>query len=198
MPRPENEMPLVVFHQLYPDAPAPRRADATLSETVAPRALKSDSGPEFVSHAILRWLTDAGIDYVLSDPGKPWQNGTDDSFNGKLLDECLTMEWFRNRQEALHIIEIWRRHYNEVRPHSRAWTTSPQSSSRRGTSRRQPNPQRLLLNNRVVQRTQAGHSVSVSDETSHNGRAGDPRRDVPARPGRGRSPAGAVGSRPRS
>jgi transposase InsO family protein len=48
----------------------------------APRALKSDNGPEFVSLAILRWLTTAGIDCVLSDPGKPWQNGTDESFNG--------------------------------------------------------------------------------------------------------------------
>lgn len=28
------------------------------------------------------------------------------------------MEWFRNRQEAVSIIETWRRHYNEVRPHS--------------------------------------------------------------------------------
>jgi len=84
----------------------------------APHALKSDNGPEFVSRAILRWLTDTGIHCVLSDPGKPWQNGTDESFNGKLRDECLSMEWFRNRQEAAAVIETWRRHYNEVRPHS--------------------------------------------------------------------------------
>jgi putative transposase len=84
----------------------------------APRSLKSDNGPEFVSRAILRWLTDAGINGALSDAGKPWQNGTDESFNGKLRDECLSMEWFRNRLEAVPIIETWRRHYNEVRPHS--------------------------------------------------------------------------------
>jgi len=45
----------------------------------APRALKSDNGPEFVSRAILRWLIESGIDSVLIDPGKPWQNGTDES-----------------------------------------------------------------------------------------------------------------------
>jgi putative transposase len=84
----------------------------------APRALKSDNGPEFVSRAILRWLIDAGIDCVLSDPGKPWQNAHDESFNGKFRDECLSMEWFRNRHEAVPIIETWRKHYNEVRPHS--------------------------------------------------------------------------------
>ncbi len=28
------------------------------------------------------------------------------------------MEWFRNRLEAIVVIEDWRRHYKEVRPHS--------------------------------------------------------------------------------
>jgi len=55
---------------------------------------------------------------VLNEPGKPWQNGTDESFNGKFRDECLAMEWFRNRLEAKVIIQDWRRHYNEIRPHS--------------------------------------------------------------------------------
>jgi putative transposase len=84
----------------------------------APRYLRSDNGPEFVSKAILKWLTDAGIETALIDPGKPWQNGTDESFNGKLRDECLGMEWFRNRAEAATVIETFRAHYNAVRPHS--------------------------------------------------------------------------------
>jgi putative transposase len=28
------------------------------------------------------------------------------------------MEWFRNQLEAKDIIQDWRRHYNEIRPHS--------------------------------------------------------------------------------
>ena len=52
------------------------------------------------------------------DPGKPWQNGMNESFNGKFRDECLSMEWFRNRVDAKIMIENWRQHYNEVRPHS--------------------------------------------------------------------------------
>ena len=63
----------------------------------APRYLRSDNGPEFVSRAILQWLLAAGIDTALIDPGKPWQNGTDESFNGKFRDECLNVEWFRTR-----------------------------------------------------------------------------------------------------
>jgi putative transposase len=83
----------------------------------APRYLRSDNGPEFIATAILRWLLAAQIETAYIDPGKPWQNGTDESFNGKFRTECLDLEWFRNRREAKVGIEIWRRHYNDVRPH---------------------------------------------------------------------------------
>ena len=36
-----------------------------------------------------------GIDTAVIDPGKPWQNGATESFNGKFRDECLSLEWFR-------------------------------------------------------------------------------------------------------
>ena len=83
-----------------------------------PRYLRSDNGPEFVACAILRWLEASDIETAFIDPGKPWQNGADESFNGKLRDEYLTLQWFRNRVDAKVGIEQWRRHYNEVRPHS--------------------------------------------------------------------------------
>ena len=89
-----------------------------ISEHGAPRFLRSDNGPEFVSHAILEWLANERIDTAFIDPGKPWQNGADESFNGKFRDECLSLEWFRTRTEARVVIESWRRHYNQVRPHS--------------------------------------------------------------------------------
>ena len=84
----------------------------------APRFLRSDNGPEFVSKALLSWIVAQGIGMALIEPGKPWQNGVAESFNGKFRDECLSLEWFRSRAEAKVIIETWRRHYNEVRPHS--------------------------------------------------------------------------------
>jgi putative transposase len=84
----------------------------------APRYLRSDNGPEFVSRAILRWLHTANIETVAIDPGKPWQNGSNESFNGKFRDECLSMQWFKNRIDAKILIEHFRREYNEIRPHS--------------------------------------------------------------------------------
>lgn len=96
-----------------------------VSERGCPQVLRSDNGPEFVSKAILKWALHSGLDMALIDPGKPWQNGTNESFNGKFRDECLSMEWFRTRVEAKVVIETWRRHYNEVRPHSSLGNLTP-------------------------------------------------------------------------
>lgn len=90
-----------------------------------PKYLRSDNGPEFVSRAILRWLTEQNIDMALIDPGKPWQNGLNESFNGKFRDECLGMHWFKNRIDAKILIEEFRREFNEIRPHSSLGQLTP-------------------------------------------------------------------------
>lgn len=97
----------------------------------APRSLRSDNGPEFVSRAVLRWLAAAGIETALIDPGKPWQNGAAESFNGKFRDECLGMQWFKNRIDASVLIEAWRREYNAVRPHSSLGGLTPREFAQR-------------------------------------------------------------------
>ena len=52
------------------------------------------------------------------EPGSPWENGYNESFNGKLRDELLNTEIFYSLKEAKVLIERWRQHYNTVRPHS--------------------------------------------------------------------------------
>ena len=51
------------------------------------------------------------------EPGSPWENGYNESFNGKLRDELLNGEIFYSLREAQVLIERWREHYNTVRPH---------------------------------------------------------------------------------
>jgi len=51
-------------------------------------------------------------------PGKPSQNGHIESFNGRLRDECLNANWFMSLSDARRKVELWRRDYNEQRPHS--------------------------------------------------------------------------------
>ena len=52
------------------------------------------------------------------EPGSPWENGYNESFNGKLRDELLNVELFYTLKEAHVLIEQWRNHYNHHRPHS--------------------------------------------------------------------------------
>lgn len=96
-----------------------------VSERGAPAYLRCDNGPEFVARAVLKWIVEQGIGTAFIDPGKPWQNGVNESFNGTFRDECLSLEWFRSRAEAKVVIEAWRRHYNTVRPHSSLGYVTP-------------------------------------------------------------------------
>lgn len=112
----------------------------------APRYLRSDNGPEFVSHVILKWLQQAGIETALIDPGKPGQNGAAESLNGKFRDECLSMEWFRTRIEARAIIETWRRHYNEDRPHSSLGYRTPKQFKDEFQQQQPASTHRVILN----------------------------------------------------
>ncbi len=102
-----------------------------ISARGAPRYLRSNNGPEFVSTALLSWFVDQGIETALIDRGKPWQNGTNESFNGKFRDEWLAMEWFRNRIEAKVVSEDWRRYYNQIRPHSSLDDETPEAFSKK-------------------------------------------------------------------
>ena len=83
-----------------------------------PELIRSDNGSEFISKAVGVWLSKNDIKPLFIEPGKPWQNGKGESFNGKLRDECLNREWFSSVKEAQVVIENWRKFYNEQRPHS--------------------------------------------------------------------------------
>lgn len=83
-----------------------------------PQYVRSDQGAEFTAGAVMTWLRDRQIGPAFIAPGKPWQNGFVESFNGKLRDECLNREWFLSRSEAQAKVESWRQFYNHERPHS--------------------------------------------------------------------------------
>ena len=48
----------------------------------------------------------------------PAQNAYVGSFNGRLRDECLNVNWFTRLSDARRKIESWRQDYNQQRPHS--------------------------------------------------------------------------------
>jgi putative transposase len=59
-----------------------------------------------------------GVKTLYIEPGSPWENGYVESFNGRMRDELLNREIFTTLKEAKVLIELWRREYNQVRPHS--------------------------------------------------------------------------------
>ncbi len=83
-----------------------------------PDHIRSDNGPEFVAKAVRDWIGAVAAETAYIEPGSPWENGYCESFNSKLRDEMLNGEIFYSLKEAKAAIEAWRRHYNEVRPHS--------------------------------------------------------------------------------
>ena len=83
-----------------------------------PGRILSDNGTEFTSNAVLQWCQEKGIRWDYIEPGKPYQNGYIESFNGKLRDECLNESLFITIKDAKRVVEEWRKEYNEHRPHS--------------------------------------------------------------------------------
>ena len=79
--------------------------------------IRSDNGSEFIARILQRWLAQRQVKTLYIEPGSPWQNGHVESFNGSLRDECLDREVMLSVAEARVLIEDYRRHYNEERPH---------------------------------------------------------------------------------
>ena len=83
-----------------------------------PDYIRSDNWPEFTAKAVREWLSRVGVTTLYIEPGSPWENGYNESFNGKLRDELLNGEIFYTLKEAQILIERWRQEYNTIRPHS--------------------------------------------------------------------------------
>lgn len=83
-----------------------------------PTFIRSDNGSEFTAKILQNWLKELKVKTAYITPGSPWENGFNERFNGSLRDELLNGESFYSLNEAKVIIENWRKHYNEIRPHS--------------------------------------------------------------------------------
>jgi transposase InsO family protein len=95
-----------------------------------PEYIRSDNGPEFVALRVRGWLERLGVGTLFIEPGSPWENGYCESFNGKLRDELLNGELFDTLLEAQVLVARWRKHYNEVRPHSALGYLPPAPAAR--------------------------------------------------------------------
>ncbi len=64
-----------------------------------PATIRTDQGPEFTSCALDQRAFEHGVELRPIQPGKPTQDGSIESFNGRFRDECLNEHWF---SEIIH------------------------------------------------------------------------------------------------
>ncbi len=65
-----------------------------------PHHIRSDNGSEFTAKSIQAWLPKLGVKTLYITPGSPWENGYNESFNGRFRDEFLSCEVFYTLKEA--------------------------------------------------------------------------------------------------
>lgn len=87
-------------------------------EGAAPESITCDNGSEFAGRVLEAWAIEHGVQLVFIRPGRPVENGFIESFNGRLRDEFLNVEWLASLEEARRKLAVWGHHYNHQRPHS--------------------------------------------------------------------------------
>lgn len=92
-----------------------------------PESITCDHGSEFAGRVLEAWAMEHGVQLVFIRPGRPMENGFIESFNGRLRDECLNVEWFQSLEEARQKLAAWRYHYNHQRPHRALGDRTPAS-----------------------------------------------------------------------
>lgn len=90
-----------------------------------PTHIRSDNGSEFIAQEMQKWLEKADVKTLYIAPGAPWQNGYAESFNSRLRDEFLEMNYFHTLSEARQLAKTWRDHYNQARPHTSLGNRTP-------------------------------------------------------------------------
>jgi len=103
-----------------------RVLERVIAERGRPKTIRCDNGPEFTSRHFISWCEEQRIALLHIQPGRPMQNGSVESFNGRLRDECLNANWFPNLMDARRRISRWREEYNRERPHSSLGYRTPE------------------------------------------------------------------------
>lgn len=101
------------------------RLNTLVEEYGAPGFIRCDNGSQFIAFVVQRWAEQKGIKMAHIDPGKPWQNGSAESFVGTYRKEVLDAELFGSLAEADWLSRRWQKMYNQERPHSRLGYNPP-------------------------------------------------------------------------
>jgi len=167
------------------------RVVKTLERIAAVRGLPlmftTDNGPEFISATLDRWAQTNGVQHSKSRPGTPTDNPFIESFNARLRAECVDLWWTESILEGQAAVNLWRRRYNDERPHGslgrltptrfaetapwvyfRALTTSKSSQDLESQNQKQRQKQRQKQSQKQSQKNLAVHGPRASSMTQHS------------------------------
>ena len=134
-----RECPAILVDFSLPGSRVVGMLDRAAGERGYPDMLVVDNGPELRGRDLDRWAHEHGAKLFFIDPGKPMQNGSIESFNGRFREECLDQSWFTSLPEARRVIEAWRLDYNLHRPHTSLRMRTPAAfAAARPFVKRQP------------------------------------------------------------
>lgn len=147
-----------------------------------PQMLTTDNGPEFISTTVDRWARANEVQHSKSRPGTPTDNPFIESFNARLRAECVDLWWTETIREGQAAVDLWRRRYNDQRPHGSLRRLTPtgfaqtapwiafrplkaKKASQVTESQKQKQPQRQRQKNLVV----TGSQMFVTQRSSTTG-----------------------------
>lgn len=90
-----------------------------------PQSLRTDNGPEYISHVLKDWAKLHGVKLIYIQPGKPAQNAYIERFNRTYREEVLDMYLFKSIEEVQEITDKWSYDYNYERPHESLKSMTP-------------------------------------------------------------------------
>ena len=102
-----------------------RVLDRLIAQRGKPSNIRTDNGPEFISHRLQQWCEKNNITLQYIQPGKPMQNAYIERNNGSVRRELLNAYLFYSLKEVRTMSEEWRVDYNTERPHKSLGYLSP-------------------------------------------------------------------------
>ena len=81
-----------------------------------PSSIRSDNGPEYISHKLAAWAEKRGVTLMFIQPGNPQQNAYVERYNRTVRQEWLDQNIFKTIEEAQQQATKWLWTYNNDRP----------------------------------------------------------------------------------
>lgn len=121
-----------------------------------PTSIRTDNGPEFISHTLQQWCEAHQITLQYIQPGKPTQNAYIERKNGSIRRELLNAYLFYSLADVRNMTEEWRVDYNTERPHKALGYLSPLRYTEK-------NNKSSLNENKLYQQTANGNNLKIEE-----------------------------------